>query len=309
LNNLFVASLALLFFKDPGGFVSLNALAAAVLFFPMSADPLRKIPPVRLALWPLGPGERGLLRLLAMGFNPMPWALAALALRKSLALDLWALISGIFALAFVASTLPAGSWLIPFRMVPHFPGALDQLIRKNLRQTVCTLDFYCALLIGTAGLASRCAGVLPRQAFLPLTMLIVLALSTSAANLFGLEKDAGMTRYRLLPIPGWQVLAAKDAAFLIVTFVLTLPLSPIGGLAAGVTGLACGHFASVNRRHADVRWRFSTNASVGGGLLQMAVMGVAAAGAANGTPLLLIPCLVAYMWSAWHCGRRLEVSH
>lgn len=304
-NNLFLASVTLLFFKDPEAFAAINALVAVVLFFPLSADPLRKIPAVRLALWPLGRGQRGVLRLLALGLNPMPWALAALAARQAVTAELWALLAGLFAMAFLWPALPGArrGWL---RAMPHFPGPLDQLIRKNLRQSFCTLDFYCALLVSLTGLAFRCAGRLPREALLPLTVPVMFALSTSAGNLFGLDGDGGMTRYRLLPIPGWQVLAAKDAAFLLIALLLTLPISPVGGLAAASIGLAYGHYASVHRRHADSRWRFATNASAGGGLLQMVLMAVAAAGAVNGTPLLLAPCAAVYAWSTWQWGRDLS---
>lgn len=189
--------------------------------------------------------------------------------------------------------------------MPHFPGALDQLIRKNLREALGTLDFYCALLVSAAGLAFRCAGQLPREAFFPMTMPVMLALSTYAGNLFGLDGDGGLTRYRLLPIPGWQVLAAKDAAFLLIAVALTVPLSPVGGLAAALAGLAYGHYASVTRRHPETRWRFSTAASFSGGLLQVVAMALAAAGAINGSALMLVPCAAAYAWSTWHWGKAL----
>jgi hypothetical protein len=75
----------------------------------------------------------------------------------------------------------------------------------------------------------RAAGLLPAQALLPLTILVMLALSTHAQTLFGLEGDAGMTRYQLLPVPPWQILAAKDAPFLLLLLLLTLPLAPGAG--------------------------------------------------------------------------------
>jgi hypothetical protein len=307
-NNLFLVSVAFLFFKDPGAFVSLNVLIALVLFFPLSADPLRKIPAARLALWPLTRRERALVRILAPWLNPMPWLLAALALHKGIAVELWALIAGLFAIAFLAPALPLGGRQNLFRAMPHFPGALDQLIRKNLREALCTLDFYCALLVSAAALAFRCAGQLPREALFPMTMPVMLALSTYAGNLFGLDGRGGLTRYRLLPIPGWQVLAAKDAAFLLIAVALTLPLSPVGGLAAALAGLAYGHYASVNRRRPETRWRFSTAASFSGGLLQVVAMALAAAGAIDGSVLLLAPCAAAYAWSTWHWGKALAAG-
>src|SRR5438105_2408015 len=63
-NNFFLVSVIFLALKDPGAFVSLNFLIGMVLFFPLSTDPLRKVPRVRLAIWPLAPREHRLLRIL-----------------------------------------------------------------------------------------------------------------------------------------------------------------------------------------------------------------------------------------------------
>ena len=41
-----------------------------VVLFPLSTDPLRKIPPSRLALWPLDRRERWILRLASPWINP-----------------------------------------------------------------------------------------------------------------------------------------------------------------------------------------------------------------------------------------------
>src|ERR1700722_8488239 len=79
-NNFFIVGAAFLFLGDPGAFVSLNAVMAVILFFPLSTDPLRKIPPVRLALWPLTNRERSLLRILSPWLNPVTWLLAGLAM-------------------------------------------------------------------------------------------------------------------------------------------------------------------------------------------------------------------------------------
>jgi len=306
-NNLFVVSVALLFFKDPGGFLSINLLIALVLFFPLSADPLRRIPAVRLALWPLGRSQRGLLRILSVWLNPVAWVLALLALRQAVTWELWAALAALFVLAFLAPGRAPGGRRSLFRAVPHFPGALDQLIRKNLREAFATLDFYCALLLAAVGVGFRAAGHLPREALFPMSIAVVLALSTHAANLFGLD-GGGMTRYALLPIPGWQVLAAKDAAFLLIALALTLPLAPLAGFAAALAGLAYGHYASVTRRHAGVRWRFATAAALGGGLLQVVAMALAAAAVIDGSLWFLLPVALVYAWSLRHWGRAVVVA-
>jgi len=263
---------------------------------------------VRLSLWPLGGAERGLLRILSVWLNPIAWLLAFLPFRRSLTWELWSAIAMLFAIAFLAPVRSATGLPGVLRALPHFPTALDQLIRKNLRETVATLDFYCALTIAAASFGLRCAGALPREALLPMSTLVVLALSTYSANLFGLDSDAGMTRYRLLPIPGWQVLAAKDLAFLLIALALTLPLSPPAGLAGASIGLAIGHYGSVNRRHRDARWRFSTASGFTGALLQMAAIALAAASVVNASVWWLAPCLAIYAWSTWHWGCAMDVS-
>ncbi|MDP9169063.1 MAG: hypothetical protein M3N54_00480, partial [Acidobacteriota bacterium] len=74
-NNFFLMSVLLL--QRAGTFVYL--LGVLVVLFPLSADPLRKIPPERLALWPLGKRDRRVLRLLSPWLNPVTWLLAVLA--------------------------------------------------------------------------------------------------------------------------------------------------------------------------------------------------------------------------------------
>ena len=43
-----------------------RALLALLLFFPVSSDPLEKIPPVRLAIWPLARRAMATLRLVSV---------------------------------------------------------------------------------------------------------------------------------------------------------------------------------------------------------------------------------------------------
>jgi hypothetical protein len=304
-NNLFSVSVLFLALADRGVFLSLNVLIGLVLFFPLSTDPLRKIPPQRLAMWPVSSAERWLLRLASPWLNPMTWMLAILVLRRSVTMGLWALIAGLFAIGFVVPSLPWVQRLGAWRRLPHFPGPLDQLIRKNLREMLSTLDFYCGLLLSVGALIFRAKGTLPRDAFFPLTMLVMLTLSSYAQSLFGLDGDGGLTRYRLLPLPGWQILAAKDAAFLLVTAFLCLPLSPLPGLAAALMALAVGHAASVNERSEQTRWRFSTGVSFGSGIVQVLIMALMAAATVYVSPFMLAPCIAIYVWSTWWYGRTL----
>jgi hypothetical protein len=184
---------------------------------------------------------------------------------------------------------------------------LNQLIRKNLREILSTLDFYCALILSLCVLAYRLLGPpLPPEAFLAVTVLVVLALSSYAQCLFGLDGDGGLGRYRLLPLRGWQILAAKDAAFLVVTIPLTLPLSPLAGVGAALTALALGHDPSVRAPRAQTRWRFSTGASLTFGLFQAVMMGMAASGIFFTSWLVLLVCVAVWLGSLWFYGREID---
>ena len=74
-NNFFLITAFLL--GKAGTFVYL--IMGLVVLFPLSTDPLRKIPPSRLALWPLDRRERWILRLASPWINPLTWGLAGLA--------------------------------------------------------------------------------------------------------------------------------------------------------------------------------------------------------------------------------------
>ena len=302
-NNLFTVSVLFLALSDRGVFLSLNVLIGLVLFFPLSTDPLRQIPAVRLAMWPVSSGERWLLRIASPWLNPMTWLLAILVLRRSVTMGLWALIAGLFAIGFAVPSLPWVRRLGAWRRLPHFPGPLNQLIRKNLREMLSTLDFYCGLLLSAGALIFRLKGTLPQDAYFPLTMLVALTLSSYAQCLFGLDGDGGLTRYRLLPVPGWQILMAKDAAFLLVNVVLCLPLAPLPGLAAALVALAIGHAASVTHRSEQTRWRFSTGVGFGDGIVQVLMMALLAAATVYASPFMLAPCIAIYIGSTWWYGR------
>jgi hypothetical protein len=303
-NNLFVVGVASLFLGDPGPFVALSSFIGVVLFIPLSADPLRVLPRDRLSVWPLSTGERRWLRLLSPWLNPVMWLIAGLAIWKHVALDLWALAAGVFAIGFLLPSLPVarrGMW----RRMPNFPGPLNQLIRKNLRETLSTLDFWCSFVLSAFCLGIRAAGLLPAEALLPITIVVMLAFSTYTQTLFGLDGDGGMTRYRLLPVAGWQILAAKDVPFLLGAVLVTLPLIPAAGLGAALAALAMGHHASVRHHSDQMRWRFSSGVSFGSSLFQVALMSGTAA-AVRAMPLLLVVCAGAYAWSTWWYGRMLE---
>ena len=306
-NNLFVVGIVLLALKDPGAFVAIAAFIGAVLFIPLSANPLRVLPPDRLGLWPLNSGERRALQVLSPWLNPVTWLICALAVWKRITIGLCAVAAGMFAIGFVLPSLPVarrGLW----RRLPNVPGRLNHLIRKNVREMLSTLDFWCAAVISALTLGFRAARLLPPEALLPMTILVMLAISTYAQTLFGLDGDSGMTRYRLLPAPGWQILVAKDAPFFLISILLTLPLSPLAGFTAALSALAAGRYASVVHHGNQARWRFSSGASFGMSLIQIIIVTLAA-GSLNAIPLMLVFWLAAYACATWWCGRLLSATN
>jgi hypothetical protein len=121
-----------------------------------------------------------------------------------------------------------------------------------------------------------------------------------------LDLGSGMTRYHLLPLGGWEILLAKDIAFLAVLFALLLPLDPAPGMTFGLAALALGHHSSVLLNLPQQRWRFT-----GGRLLP-----VGALQAVGGMTLgfvehqrgsaVLAAAAVAYLVSLHYYGRRWE---
>ena len=288
-----------------GGFLFL--LVALAVLFPLSADPLRKIPSDRLDLWPLDRKERRLLRFLTPWLNPVTWGLAALAvwaLGHAESLSLLGLALALFAIGFF---VPAPSGEPGFlRWIPAPGGAFAQLVRKSLREMMLTLDFYLALMLSASVLAYRVfMPSFPDEGRMVMTILLVLSLSSYAQCLFGLESKGGLTRYRLMPVPGWQVLAAKDAAFLLMILIVSLPAAPVAALAGGFAALALGHEPSVTEAREQVRWRFSSGASLQKGAIQVLAIAGACVTAYRITPLILIPCLLACAGSAWWYGRKM----
>ncbi len=93
-------------------------------------------------------------------------------------------------------------------------------------------------------------------------MVAMLALSTWARTIFGLDGSAGLTRYRLMPIRGWQLLVAKDVAYLVIALVVAAPLSIPGAMGTALIALAVGHKTTVRTPRPQLRWRFQTESFV-----------------------------------------------
>lgn len=269
------------------------ALLVFLMLFPLAADPLAKIPAVRLGLWPLNGSQRLALRAVALALSPMLWLVVLLAVRLArpeLALAL-------VVVPLVTHSLAAPHWQ-PLRHVPAF----GELMRKNLRQMLSVLDPYLAALIALFAVAAH-VRVLDGGAA-GMAMLVALALSTYAQCLFSLDGPAGLARYRLLPLPAWRILLAKDAAYLAILLVLVAAIEPVSGLTFGLSALAIGRYPSLRYRLPVMRWRFASG-RVGFGVLQIVAGATVFAQAAHRWVTLAIAVL-AWLVSLWVGARWLE---
>jgi hypothetical protein len=153
-------------------------------------------------------------------------------------------------------------------------------------------------------LAYRNAGPpMPKEALMAITVLVVGALSSYAQCLFGLDGEGGLSRYALLPIRGWQLLLAKDAAFLAALIPLLLPLAPLAGLGGALMALAIGHAPTVSRQQEQTRWRFTTGGAIGNGVVQMIAIAMTVSAIFSTSVWFLGAAILAWLVSLWWYGR------
>lgn len=267
-NNFFLFIALLVYSAAQSGVAASSSypfllLLFLLILFPLSSDPLDRVPPSRLGTWPITGGERFALRLMSLGLSPVLWVALAMIVMKRMTPLAPALLTGAVGVQAVASVgrgvlRHAQGWSI-LRYVPPMPGRLGGLIRLNARQMLTVLDFYVAIAFSVGGAMYRFLGRNPDPAAMPiLSLLVAMSISTYAQCLFGLDRSSSaMARYRLLPLRGWEILLAKDAAYLGLLAVLLLPLEPLAGLTSGLVALAVGHHASVRMAAPMRRWRFS----------------------------------------------------
>jgi hypothetical protein len=296
---------------EPKSAEPLLLLLGMLVLLPASSDPMAKIPQSRLGLWPLRATQRVLLRLTSLLLSPVFWLAVVLlgkTARISVALGFVALAVAIqFVLAGASGLARVAPVWNPLRHVPQLPGRMGGLLRNNLREMFVLLDFYVAAALSVGGLCYVYLSKSPDgNAAQVISILIALALSTFTQSLFGFELGQGMTRYRLLPLRGWENLLAKDLAFLVVLVGLVGALSVGSGLAAGLVALALGHHSSIHQRIVLKKWRFA-----GGRLLPIGALqgvGTVAAGFEEIQYGVAVAAACAAFWlvSVYFYGRRLE---
>jgi hypothetical protein len=103
-----------------------------------------------------------------------------------------------------------------------------------------------------------------------------------------------------------MIIAAKDAAFLLLIAVLVAPLAPLAGLGAAFIALAMGRRPSVLDPRPQTRWRFSAGASPAYGIGQVVMIAVTASAIFLTSKLIIFAAIAIWAGSMWWYGNRLE---
>ena len=304
-NNFFLFTALMVYGALISGVMPVSAypfllLIAILLLLPLSSDPLALIPASRRGIWPLRLGDRIALRMASLLLSPVSWIAAAIVIRTArpgAAIVFGAVVVGVRGIA-----PPAAK---PLRWVPRIPGHIGELVRNHAREMFLVLDTYVAIALGAgAALWLRIDPNAPSEARPILAILVALALSTEAQCLFHLDGASGATRSRLLPLPAWQILAAKDLAWLAILLLLVLPLDPLAGLTFGLAALAIGRYPALRRRTAMERWRFA-GGELRFGIAQVLVGVALAIGESALGPGFLALSAALYAASVWLGGKYL----
>ncbi len=256
----------------------------APLLVTFSIDTQHRLPPDRVATWPLTRTQRLLLSSVSFALNPLFIVLFFgyllwMGLPAGLFFVLLALIihGTVYAIGRLSFKLrmPAGFSL---SRLPLQTGGIAQ---EMWREISGTLDFWAALFLAISGTLYRLFGRAPEpEAFPVLSLFVGIAMSTIAQRMLRLDEGRALLRYRLLPIAGWKLLVTQDMTFLIPLAVMVSFLSLRTGVAFGLVAIAVGRYPSLAQRANQRRWRF-----VGGdprfGVAQVLLGGFAGIGAAR----------------------------
>lgn len=301
----------LIAYQQPESVAFFGVIVGALLFFPLSSDPLEKVPADRRKLWPLSVRDWAAIRLMSLFLSPVIWLAAFVLIRIGWRLAYQLVLLGLAAQAVSYALKKWAPGLNLLRLVPAPPGVTGQLMRLHWREMLTTLDPYVGLLLSVATAIFRFTVGPSDPAELPIiSMVVVVAISTSAQVLMGLD-GAGVQRYHLMPVRGWQVLLAKDLAFLGVLLVLVAPLDVAAGMTAGLAALAIGH-SRLGEQPPQQRWRFTAGVMWPTGIFQMfaifAIGTVAGSGSLQYRLISIGMTVVAWLLSLWWFGRKVVVN-
>jgi len=291
-------------------------ILALVLLFPLSSDPMQKIPGERRVMWPIAEWEWAAIRALSFALSPVVWFAVFLLLRAgwktgALAIAVGALGQLLARLSRAATrTLPT----IRLDWIPAPPGVIGAIMRLHWREMLRTLDPYVALILVVTTELYRATGR-PLDPGAPriIALATTLALSTLTQVLLGID-GYGVERYRLVPIRGWQILLAKDLAFLVLLGLLVMPLDFLSGMVSGLAALAIGHHRSVLNPVRQTPWRFTAGVLIPDGAIQtVLIFAVGNAARDIGLPLIVPICLFWLIsllyYGRWWDRQNLEIAN
>lgn len=305
---LFVLFVAL----QPESAVFFGLILGVVLLFPLSSDPMQKVPGERRAIWPLLRWEWAAVRAWSLALSPIVWLAILLFGRAGWRVSALALGGGasVQVIAYLAKRFSkTAGWARAWgRWPPAPPGAIGAIMRLQWREMLRTLDPYVALALVMGTELYRFSGKpLDPAALRIMSLVTVVAVSTESQVLFGIDGH-GAARYHQLPIRGWRILLAKDLAFLTLLGLLVMPLDFVSGFMGGVAALAIGHRRSVLMPVRQTAWRFTSGALLPDGVIQVVVLfWVGNSAKTLGLPLIG-PCILAWLGSllfyGWQWDRR-----
>lgn len=241
----------------------------------------------------LGPGSFGFLGTLLLLLMALPALGAPLGKLPAIRLALWPVANTVERILgpFVKPSATASPRWWPW--IPVF----------ELRLLLRTLDFWLALLIAASASAWRwLTPQAPPEAFPVLSLLVVLALSTLAQNLFGLEGSSGRTRRKLSPQSGAFLLARQGVILLAISVIFTVALSPLAAFAGMLAALAVGHYASVFSSLDNSAWRFSVGQFFPHGALQAVALFSCGIATSRDDLNFLALAILSYLASLFVCG-------
>jgi hypothetical protein len=190
----------------------------APLLVTFSVDTQHRLPPERVATWPLTGRQRLLLSSVSFALNPLFIVLFFgylfwMGLAAALFFVLLALI--VHTTVYAVSRLPFKLRIHASLGISRAPFKVGGIAQEMWRGLQGTLDFWVALLIAVIGTLYRLFGRAPEpEAFPVLSLFVGIAMSTVAQRMLRLDEGRALLRYRLLPIAGWKLLVTQDMTFL-----------------------------------------------------------------------------------------------
>jgi len=121
--------------------------------------------------------------------------------------------------------------------IAWFPGRLGPLVQKEERSVRTVLDLWMGLLLVSMAAALSLSVSLSSTARQAVLVIVCALIANLTLNCLGLDRPTGLTRYRILPIRGKDLLLAKNVAVTALVAPQLMLLLAIGAWQSGVVQL------------------------------------------------------------------------